>query len=139
MPSNNGSDRKRRPPWFMEYGADMIADEKMRLRSAAERGVIASMRWHCWANDSIPNDAGAIARLVGLDREEVEAALPAVLEFFQMDPTDGTRLIDVALTQQMRRFMEIRRKQSEGGLEGAEERWGAQTKRKKKANGSTHT
>lgn len=113
----------RRPPAFMEYGSDLLSLETVKLMSLAERGLLASMRWYVWANDSLPSDLQKMARLLGFDAEEVRATLTdAVLSFFAAAPGAPDRLICPELTAQMKRLMQRRERMFEGTLKSHKSR-----------------
>jgi hypothetical protein len=109
----------RPPPAFQEYGGDLLNLERIQLMPLAQRGLFATMRWKVWANDSLPADPDQLARLLGLDPQEVRGNLSdAVMHFFIADPSDKTRLICPELAAQKKRLSERRRKQSIGGHKG---------------------
>src|SRR5687767_7554018 len=84
----------RRPPGFMEYGSDLLGLERVKLMDLAERGLLATMRWYIWSNDTLPADAKVMARLLGLQLAEVEGALTErVLSFFAPAKDGSGRLI----------------------------------------------
>jgi hypothetical protein len=85
-----------------------------------ERGLFATLRWHLWANDSIPRDPAQMARLLGLGEQEVRASLSErVLSFFDLV---GDRLVCGELVAQMEKLLDRREKQAEGGRDGARAR-----------------
>lgn len=113
----------RRPPAFQEYASDLMALERVKLMSLAERGLFATLRWYVWTNDSIPRDPKQIARLLGLDADEVRSALTdRVLSFFDVAGAGTDRLICGELSGQMKRLVDRRTKQAEGGRDGARAR-----------------
>jgi hypothetical protein len=105
----------RRPPGFMEYGSDLLTLERVKLMSLAERGLLATMRWYIWSNDSLPADPKMMARLLGLEPEELRAALTdRVLSFFEAMKGDPTRLVCPELAAQMTRLLWRRDRQAAG-------------------------
>lgn len=121
--TRGGIAEQRRPPAFQEYGADLLNLEDVKLMSLAERGLLATMRWTIWANDSLPRDPVHLARVLGLETQDVRAALTdRVLGFFKQAPDNPDRLICPELATQMRRLVERRDKQAEGGRDGARAR-----------------
>lgn len=112
----------RRPPAFQLYASDLLADRRFLLMTAAERGLLLSMRAACWVGDEVPRDPGLLARIVGLPLAEVEAALSdAVLSFFAEVP-NGTNssLHDPELAAQMQRLLARRTERAESGRRGGE-------------------
>lgn len=113
--------RDRRPPAFQLYASDTLADRRFILMSAAERGLLMSMRMACWVGDSVPSDPALLARVVGLPVDEVVTGLsPAVLSFFRPE-SDGA-LQDPELAAQMTRLVERRRVFRENGACGGRPR-----------------
>lgn len=109
----------RRPPAFQFYATDTLANQQFTLMSAAERGVYLSMRAACWIAGEIPSDPALLARVIGLPVQEVSAALsPVVLAQFQAIP-ERRMLRDQELDEQMAELIDNRKRQSEGGREGA--------------------
>lgn len=110
---------RRRPPAYQEYGSDLLSIEAVRLMSLAERGLLATMRWHVWANDSMPREPAALARVLGLDPGEVKDALTErVLRLFAPLPADATRLYCPELAAQMQRLRERALERAESGRRG---------------------
>lgn len=100
-------DNLRRPPAFQEYGADLLNLEAVKLMSLGERGLLATMRWCIWANDTLPADPAQLARLLGISEEEVRRNLTeAVLGFFRSAAAKGygDRLECPELLDQMARL-----------------------------------
>lgn len=85
----------------------------------AERGLLATMRWYVWANDTVPSDPERLARVLGLDPEEVRAALTdRVLGFFRVSPQFPGRLYSPELHAQMEQLQERRQERSASGRKG---------------------
>jgi uncharacterized protein YdaU (DUF1376 family) len=76
-------DQKRPPPSFQEYAAAMLANIRFRMMTLAERGLLSTMRYECWENHGLPADPSVLARVIGQPEDEVRAALPAVMSFFE--------------------------------------------------------
>lgn len=112
-------DDLRKPPAFLEYASDLLALESVQLMSLAELGLLWTMRLRCWVNGSLPKDKAQLSRLLGRNEQEVCNALtPAVMAFFKIDPDDSCRLICPELAAHMRKLMDRRIRQSEGGRAG---------------------
>lgn len=107
----------RRPPAFQEYGADLLALERVKLMSLAERGLLATMRWMVWSNDSLPAKPKQLALVLGLDADDVRKALtPAVLSFFAPSKDDPDRIICPELAAQLIRLLDRANRQMRGTL-----------------------
>ena len=110
----------RRPPAYQTYASDDLASSKYYMLTLAERGLMESMRRVYWIEDGIPADAEVLASAVRRPAEEVRAALSQhVLDYFVENPHDASKLLCRVLAGQMAEQMDRRRKQSEGGKEGA--------------------
>jgi hypothetical protein len=93
----------------------LLSLERVKLMSLGERGLLATLRWHLWANDTVPSDPKLMARLLGLDPQEVQQNLTdRVLKFFAPAEEDKTRLICPELAAQMARLLWRRDRQATG-------------------------
>lgn len=110
------SDQNRTPPAFQEYAAGMMARTAYRLLTLPERGLLYSLRLECWVNERMPADPAKLARILGFDAGEVAAALPAVMQFFEV----ADDVLTCPELEAYRLYLEERRaRQSEGGKRGA--------------------
>jgi hypothetical protein len=114
-------DSKRPPPAYQEYAATMLADRGFRSMSAAERGVLFTMRLECWVNGSVPADPTSLARVLGIEVAEVKRALtPRVLRHFDEAMHDEERVLVCPQLDDYRRQLEERQsRMSAGGRRGA--------------------
>lgn len=67
--------QNRPPPAYQEYAASMIADQRFRAMSLAERGLLYTMRIECWVNHSLPKTPEKLAKVLGLEIAELEKCL----------------------------------------------------------------
>lgn len=111
--------QNREPPAFQEYAAAMLAKRDFQLLSLAERGLLYNMRLECWVNHNLPESPGAIAKILGFDRGEVEACLPAVMPFFVIK---GGLIVCPELDDLRATYAERRERQAEGGKRSADKR-----------------
>ena len=112
-----------RPPAFQEYPGMALSAESFRLMSLPERGLLMTLRYYCWCNDSMPAEPGQLAHAVGLQEAAVrEHFTPAVRGFFEPAEDDQTRLICPALVRQMERLMLRREAQAKSGRDSARKR-----------------
>lgn len=106
-------DNKRRPPAFQEYGADLLNLESVKVMTLGERGLLATMRWCIWGNDTLPSDPAQLARVLGLPEADVRENLTeAVQSFFATAKGFSERLECPELAAQMLRLQERRDAQS---------------------------
>src|SRR4051794_7969464 len=111
-----GSGQRRRPPAYQEYGSDLLALEDVRLMSLAERGLLATLRWHLWVNDTAPSDPRQLARVLGVEeRGLVEALTPRVLKFFAPCGDRSERLHSPELRAYMEKVLKRRADLAEYG------------------------
>lgn len=112
-----------RPPAFQEYAAQALTAESFRLLTLPERGLLMTLRYYCWCNDSVPADPEQLARALGLPESEVrEHFTPAVRSFLEPAEDAPTRLICPALVRQMERLMLRREAQAQSGRDSARKR-----------------
>jgi hypothetical protein len=101
--------------------------------NARDRGVEHSMELECWVNKTLPSEPGALALILGLDRNDVAAALPAVMPFFTVENGE----IRCPELDAYRAHLEQRRARlSEGGKAGAALTNAERSKRRRRRNGS---
>lgn len=116
--------QNRPPPAYQEYAASMIADQRFRAMSLAERGLLYTMRIECWVNHSLPRAPERLAKVLGLDMAEIEACLPAVLTFFT---ADREQIRSPDLESYREHLARIHQKKSEGGKKSAASRRSAKS------------
>lgn len=114
--------RRRKAPAFQEYASDTLANERFRVLSLAERGLLWSMRLQCWTNGAVPGDPTALARLLGADVTELKENLTGGVLAFFIESEDG-RLVDDELRSQREGYESRNAQQVEAGKLGAEARW----------------
>ena len=111
----------RDAPAFQEYAAAMLANSRYRLMSLAERGLLDTLRRECWVNRGMPAKPATLAKMLGFDSAEIDAALPAVMPFFRVE---GDLLICPELDELREMYAERRERQAAGGKRSAEKRKG---------------
>ena len=104
-------------PCFQVYAANALASRPFRQANLAVRGLIHTMELECWVNHRLPHDPADLAKFLGIDANEITAALPAAMAFFSIDSEGifSPRLEDYRL-----HLDEIRAKQKAGGKKGAD-------------------
>lgn len=111
------------PPAWQCYASDDMADERYKLASLGEIGLLTAMRNYAWVNGSVPRDKGTLARLLSLNLAEVERHHGTLIEAnFRPDPNDETRLFSPDLERQRQRLAHIRKKQSRAGANTSRKR-----------------
>lgn len=79
------NDQGRAPPAYQEFAATMLASRNFRLANATARGILYTMRLELWVNESLPAEPRALSIILGLDSNEVVAAMPALMSFFAVE------------------------------------------------------
>lgn len=108
--------QNRDAPAFQEYPASMMARLPYRTMSLGGRGLLYSLRLECWVNRRVPAEPRTLAKVLGYEVREIEAALPEVMPFFAID---GGSLYSPELEDYRSHIANIREKQSQGGKQGA--------------------
>lgn len=109
----------RDAPAYQEFAASMMARMSYRQMTLSERGLLYTLRNECWVNRRLPSDAAKLARVLGYQVEDIHAALPGVMEFFEVH---GETLTCPEL-EKYRHYQDVRRERmSEGGKKSAEKR-----------------
>lgn len=108
--------QNRKAPAYQEYAAEMMAKVEYREMSLSARGLLYTLRLECWVNERLPADPNRLAKVLGLDTEEVREVLPEVMAFFVEQ--DG--FLRCPEMDDYRAHIEFRREQQrEGGRKGA--------------------
>lgn len=108
--------QNREAPCYQEYAASMMARVEYRTMSMAARGLLYSMRLECWVNRGVPKNPVALARILGFESKELEAALPEVMPFFAIKKD---MIVCPELDDYRTHLEDIRKKQAAGGKRGA--------------------
>lgn len=109
--------QNREPPAFQEYASAILADQRYRLMTLAERGLLFTMRLECWVNRKIPSNAAELAKVLGFEAGEVRAALSDRVKSFFAE--DGGFFTSPELNNYRQHLDERKAKQSEGGKKGS--------------------
>lgn len=123
--------QNRDAPAFQEYAAATLSRISFRLMPLQARGLLHTMRLECWVNKCLPSDPEKLAAVLGVPAQEVVRSLPLLDQYFEVQ---GDVLICPELEDYRQHITDRRRKQSEGGKEGA-----ARTNKKRKQSGRGST
>lgn len=108
--------QNRDAPAFQEYPAEMLSKLYFRELTLLERGLLYTLRLECWVNQRLPADPLALARILGLNVEDVVGAMPVLHSFFEV--AEG--VLRCPELDDYRAHLETRKtKQSEGGKRGS--------------------
>lgn len=111
--------------FFMRlYTKEFLADSKVRALSREHRADLVDLWCHCDQEGSIPADAVAVGRLLGLTPAAARRTMEALCAFFREDSDQPGRLF----SPRHRRERAAREAEAEGHRRGAEttnrKRWG---------------
>lgn len=127
------SSRLGTSPAFQLYAADLLADHRFRLMTMAERGLLLTMLCELWVNASLPALPASLARLLGVNVAGVEAALPAVMPFFEQTSLNGEMaIVSPQLEAYRSEVLTLREARSKGGKMRAEQMHGKPKTKDKK-------
>lgn len=104
-------------PCYLVYAANTLAGRPFRQADLAARGLIHTMELECWVNHRLPHDPADLAKFLGIAANEINAALPAAMAFFNID---GEGIYSPRLEDYRQHLNEIRAKQKTGGKKGAD-------------------
>jgi hypothetical protein len=99
------------------YAATRLASRPFREADLATRGLIWTMEMECWVNHKLPSTTASLAKVLGFDACEIEAALPVAMSFFDID--DNREIYSPQLEDYRKHLSDIRDKQKAGGKKGA--------------------
>ena len=109
-------------PYFPCYAANIIASKEYRLMSLLERGLWISMYLECWPNKLVPSDTRELAKYLGFDEGEVsKAKTKNLMTLFLLKDAD---IVHPELELYREEILQRRLKQSKGGKDGANKRYG---------------
>jgi uncharacterized protein YdaU (DUF1376 family) len=108
-------------PAFQFYPDDWLSSASVTLLSRSQEGDYIRLLCYCWREGSIPNDAAKLATLVGKGATEQEMA--QLLNLFEIDKKDSTRLIHSRLDRERKKQKKHRKERSLSGAKGAKSRW----------------
>jgi hypothetical protein len=116
MASKPDTPRKRKPPAYMEYASDILANQDWRMMSFAERGLWDTLRKECWHSEKVPSNPKDLALLLSKPVEEISALLTdRVLKSFHQH--DGW-LVCPELEDYRHKLDHVQQRMSEGGKKG---------------------
>lgn len=75
-------------PYFKFYPSDFMGSGKVRMMTAAEKGIYIALLCHSWQEGPLPDDPSRLARACSVGQDEMEKAWPAVRQCFERRP-DG--------------------------------------------------
>ena len=104
-------------PYFQLYAANFLANREFRLMSLDERGLLISIYVECWVNNNVPVNQAELAKCLGFSELDVSKALTNRIKSFLVEKEGN--YISPELEGYREKFIEGRRKQSEGGKAGA--------------------
>lgn len=107
-------------PWFPLWVADFQQSRHVRLMPLEAVGLYTLMLCAQWDGGDLPDDPEAVARIIGRDVAEVEAAWPYVRPCFELN---GTGIVNPRLETERRRQATKRARLSAAGKRGAKLRW----------------
>ncbi len=82
-------------PAYQEYAADWLARREFRTMTLAQRGLLFTLRFECWANVSVPSDLAALAKILGVDRNELLSLMDDSLRCFFEDDGENLTMPDL--------------------------------------------
>lgn len=114
----------RKPPAFQMYASDRLADRNFKQMSAAERGVLHSIKLEFWVNGSVPVDLTDLAKVLGFSKEEIEVGFTVRVKRYlkEVNGPDGRAYIVPELEQYRMAVYAKRARQSEAGKQTAAKR-----------------
>lgn len=105
-------------PYFPLYCANILASRPFKLMTLEQRGLWITIMMECWVNGSVPSDMPSLSKCLGVPLEDIERSLTQIQ--FAFLERKGGELISPELEGYREKYMETRKKQSDGGKKGAE-------------------
>ena len=104
-------------PYFQFYAANFMANREFRLMTLGERGLLISIYVECWVNKNVPIGSAELAKCLGYSELDISNTFTSRVKSFLIEKQSN--FISPELEGYREKFMEGRRKQSEGGKAGA--------------------
>ena len=105
-------------PYFPLYAANILASRSFKLMTLEQRGLWITIQMDCWVNGSVPSDIPSLSKYLGIPLEDIERCLTQI-QFAFLD-RKGSEFISPELEGYRNKYLESRKKQSDGGKKGAE-------------------
>jgi uncharacterized protein YdaU (DUF1376 family) len=102
-------------PAFQFYPDLFLTDEDQVVMSLEEAGAYIRLMCYCWREQTIPNDAERLARLVGTTPLRMKKLWPAIVKCFSPDDAAPNRLRHRRLDSERAKQQAWREKSAEGG------------------------
>lgn len=108
--------QNRPPPAYQEYAASMLSSMTFRMMSLSSRGLLYTLRLEYWIGNPLPANPESLSKVLGLKTDDVVSGLQELCELIRID--QGFVKIP-ELDDYKNHLLDQRRRQSEGGKEGA--------------------
>lgn len=107
-------------PAFQFYPKDFLSDSNVLRMSMEARGIYITLLSLAWLDGAVPVDPTELARLVNLPDKQFAKVWPSIRVCFQ--ERDG-QLVQPRLEAERAKQADFRRRQSDRGSRGADQRW----------------
>lgn len=112
-----------KPPAFLFYAADFLADEEVLLMSFAARGLYITLLCFAWREGSIPSNIDSIAKLCGSHSSAITELWAELENRFVVTDNKAARLVSRRMEIQRQALTNHKKERSLSGKKGAESRW----------------
>lgn len=111
-------------PAFQFYPNDWLSSTRIALMTPAEEGGYIRLLCHDWTNDGIPNDDDQLAALSRLGDAWFNGSAQVLKACFSNHPAKVGFLTNPRLQDERQKQAEWREAKRDGGVKGANRRWG---------------
>ena len=107
---------KRLAPAYQIYPSNIMSDINWRTMSLEQRGLMITLQFECWVNDSVPSNPATLAKMILCRNGNLKDLMTKELMSFFMEE-DG-KIVCPELDAYKEKLDEQRKRQSEGGKKG---------------------
>ena len=110
---------------YLVCPAQMMANRHFKLLNLESRGLLTTLRYFCWDNDTFPSDVKELELLLGIPQQQIQDNLHFLIpHFFDTAPQDQFEYCCPELDAYKASYLLKKEKMSSNGKKGAKARYG---------------
>jgi hypothetical protein len=110
---------------YLVCPAQMMANRYFKLLNLESRGLLMTLRYFCWDNETFPSDVKELELLLGIPQQQIQDNLHFLIpHFFDTAPQDQFEYCCPELDAYKASYLLKKEKMSSNGKKGAKARYG---------------
>ncbi len=110
---------------YLVCPAQMMANRHFKLLNLESRGLLITLRYFCWDNETFPSDVKELELLLGIPQQQIQDNLHFLIPyFFDTAPQNQFEYCCPELDAYKTSYLSKREKMSSNGKKGAKARYG---------------